>query len=154
MKKATRVALIGAGGLVLASAIGITPALLDSGSGPGASQAPAPGHGSAPTSAGPLAAGKTWSETADNRRGIATYSNTSGTTSGKPPIPYSTTVDVSCYAPNNSGMGSINDFYLIADGQWEGDYAPANTFANGDPLGVPGGADIDPHVPPCPKGSA
>lgn len=108
-----------------------------------------------PTSPGPsalpTATGRVWREQADNHNGSALYTDVSGTQAdGGAHIPYGDWVDVSCYAPNGTGMSSINYLYLIADGKYAGLYTPANTFANGDPFGVPGGShDIDPNVPPC-----
>jgi hypothetical protein len=66
-------------------------------------------------------------------------------TSGPESIPFGTWVQVKCWAPNNSGMESINVFYLVETSPWKGGYAPANTFLNGDTSG-----DLDPKVPECP----
>jgi hypothetical protein len=65
-------------------------------------------------------------------------------------IPYDIHVDVKCWVPNESSMSSVNAFYLIETVPWRGDYAPANTFANGDPVGQPGSTAIDAAVPECP----
>ena len=64
-------------------------------------------------------------------------------------IPYDTRVLVKCWTQNQSSMSSINAFYLIETSPWTGDYAPADTFANGDPLGTDGSTAIDPAVPQC-----
>lgn len=66
-------------------------------------------------------------------------------------IPFGQDVQVKCWAQNESGIASINEFYRIVTAPWTGDYAPANTFTNGGPLGAAGSADIDPAVPECRK---
>jgi class 3 adenylate cyclase len=89
-------------------------------------------------------------ETADNRLGIQTFADNLGTPSGKPVLPFAAQVQVDCYSPNNSGMASINAFYhIVGPTPWQNTYAPANTFANGDPLGVAGSTQIDTAVPRC-----
>lgn len=126
-------------------------------SGSGASQ----GSGPSTTpiaSATPIASGAALAvssvhrEQADNRSGTPLFSDIVGTQAdGGGRIPFGTWVDVSCYAPNGTGDASINALYYITDGAYKGLYAPANTFANGDPVGVSGGThDIDATVPPCP----
>ncbi|SED31314.1 hypothetical protein SAMN04489727_7362 [Amycolatopsis tolypomycina] len=90
-----------------------------------------------------------WTEVAANRRGVPTFADTSGAAASAGSIPYGTAVEVSCVAPNISGMSSVNAFYRIETAPWQGLYAPANTFANGDPLGSSGTHDIDPAVPKC-----
>lgn len=92
---------------------------------------------------------RTYAEIADNHRGIPVFANDQGAASNAPSIPFGTPVQVLCWAPNDSGMSSINSFYLIADGTWAGTYASANTFANGDSLGGAGSTAIDPAVPKC-----
>jgi hypothetical protein len=54
---------------------------------------------------------------------------------------------VECWAPNESGVGSINVFYLVETAPWAGEYAPANTFLNAN---APGDGALDPDVPKCP----
>ncbi|MFD4738447.1 hypothetical protein ACFWNQ_13915 [Streptomyces virginiae] len=130
---------------------------------PSSSQ-PAGGDATTPTasgSSGPAATGsgladpvppggRTVQETAANRNGTPVFADARGATAAKERIPYATTVPVSCWTENASGMASVNAFYLIADGPWKGLFAPANTFANGDPLGTQGGShDIDPKVAKC-----
>lgn len=99
---------------------------------------------------GSAVTGGRYPETAGNRRGVQTFADTTGRTSGRGAIPYLTTVEVVCIAPNRSDMTSINAFYLISGGTWDRTYAPANTFLNGDPPGVAGTHHVDPAVPPCP----
>ncbi len=65
-------------------------------------------------------------------------------TSGPVAIPFETHVLVKCWARNESGMGSINAFYLVETSPWAGEYAPANTFLNADTTG-----SLDPDVPQC-----
>jgi hypothetical protein len=88
-------------------------------------------------------------EIADNRNGVPVFGSPDGSTTNAPEIPFATRVKVACYTPNESGMASINDFYLIKSAPWKNAYAPADTFANGDPLGQPGSTNIDPAVPLC-----
>jgi hypothetical protein len=64
-------------------------------------------------------------------------------------IPFDTYVRVRCWVENQSAMTSVNAFYLIETAPWGGDYASANTFANGDPVGQPGSTTIDPAIPKC-----
>jgi hypothetical protein len=68
----------------------------------------------------------------------------SAVTSGPVAIPFETHVMVKCWARNESGMGSINAFYLVETPPWAGEYAPANTFLNADTTG-----SLDPDVPQC-----
>jgi hypothetical protein len=91
---------------------------------------------------------KLHSEVTYNRLGTDVFSDPTGSavTKGPASIPFGTHVEVSCWAANDSGMTSINAFYLIATHPWQGDYAPANTFLNADTTGT-----LDPHVPPCPS---
>jgi hypothetical protein len=86
-----------------------------------------------------------WEETY-NHLGTDVFSNNYGdaVVSGAGSMPFGTWVQVRCWAPNDSGMGSINVFYLIETSPWKGDYAPANTFLNADTSG-----DLDPKVPEC-----
>lgn len=91
-------------------------------------------------------------ELADNRQGIPVYSTLAGLAvqPGRPSrIPFGTSVKVSCVAPNGTGFTSVNKLYKISGGTWDGDYAPANAFANGVALGATGGADVDAKLEPC-----
>lgn len=97
----------------------------------------------------PSAASHRHPEIAGNHKGVRTFADPDGTVSTVGAIPFGTTVDVSCVAPNQSGMGSINAFYRVETEPWRGTYAPANTFTNGDELGTAGTHDLDPAVPPC-----
>ncbi len=101
--------------------------------------------------------GRLYVETADNHRGTDLFSSPKGgaVPNGVPgEIQYGTEVLVKCFAPNESGMSSINDFYLIMGGVngrlkgIRGTYAPANTFANGGPMGN-NPYTIDQRVPQC-----
>jgi hypothetical protein len=92
-----------------------------------------------------------WPEQAVIKDGAPLFSNTRGAQAdGGARIPYGDWVDVSCFAPGSTGTASRNVLYLIADGRWSGDYAPASTFTNGDPLDVPNSYhDVDSRVPSC-----
>jgi hypothetical protein len=105
----------------------------------------------ATSASGPRAAtAKTFTEIADNRNGVPVFGSPDGSATDAPEIPFATRVQVACYTPNESGMPSINAFYLIkSPPPWTDVYAPANTFANGDPVGQPGSTNIDPAVPRC-----
>jgi hypothetical protein len=89
-------------------------------------------------------------EVADHVGGIPVFASPDGTPATAGAIPIGTSVQVQCYADNESGMPSVNYFYLIQTPPWKGDYASANAFANGATIGVTTGADpIDPSVPAC-----
>lgn len=68
-------------------------------------------------------------------------------TSDVPPIPFNQRVEVSCEAPNDSGMTSINAFYKIGSGPWKGIYGSANKFTNGGPQEDP----ADPEITAVPR---
>jgi hypothetical protein len=148
------VALIGAGALVAAAAIGAATTLWSSGHStaapltaqttPPGSSATNPGDPTTPSSSAP--SGKLYSEETYNRRGTDVFSDPMGdaVTSGPVSIPFETHVLVKCWARNESGMGSINAFYLVETSPWAGEYAPANTFLNADTTG-----SLDPDVPQC-----
>ncbi|MDX8149518.1 hypothetical protein SK854_45865 [Lentzea sp. BCCO 10_0061] len=92
----------------------------------------------------------TFKEVGGNRLGVQTFISTRGhVADNKPLIYFGDEVQVRCWAANKSGMPSINRFYLITGGIWDGLYAPANTFLNGAPPEDPGSTQIDPAVPPC-----
>lgn len=94
----------------------------------------------------------TYTETVDNVNGAAVFRNPSGadiTVPGSTRIPYRTQVQVQCWALNESDLLSVNAFYLIQTKPWTGTWAPANTFANGDPVGKAGTTAIDPQIPRC-----
>jgi hypothetical protein len=89
-------------------------------------------------------------EITDNEQGTPVFSNPGGAAVAQNGIiPFNRRVLVKCWTPNESTMSSVNAFYLIETPPWSGDYAPANTFANGDPVGQPGSTTIDPAVPEC-----
>lgn len=95
-------------------------------------------------------AGKTFTEIADVRAGLPVFADNKGTPAGVRSIPIGRHVQVLCKAKNYSGESSINFFYLIETPPWRGDYASANSFANGAPVGVTTQADpVDPRVPNC-----
>lgn len=117
----------------------------------------------APSTTGPSAAsaspasvtgGSSHTEVTDNQLGTPVFGQPNG---AAPPndvpqsIPYNTAVQVACYVPNNAGnFSSINDYYKIVGGTWNGLWAPANTFANGEPVG-PNQPEVslDKNVPMC-----
>jgi hypothetical protein len=169
MRTPVKAALIGAGGVIVAAAI--TSAATSFGSQPGGSptDTPAPSSGatvsatispsaSPSASASPAATprastsgrsqAKLYWELTDNHLGTDVFSDPMGdaVTAGQEFIPYHTNVQVKCWAPNESGMGSINVFYLVETPPWAGEYAPANTFLNADTSG-----SLDPDVPECPQ---
>lgn len=103
-----------------------------------------------PTTPATAQANALFSETTDNHAGTRVYSDPEGdSVQSNGLIPFDTVVQVKCWAKNLSSMGSVNAFYLIETTPWTGDYAPAGTFANGDPIGKPGGTEIDPAVTQC-----
>jgi hypothetical protein len=81
--------------------------------------------------------------------GVAVYANNFAAASDAPVIPLNQKVEVSCYAPNMSGISSINKFYLITSKPWKGTYASANEFTNNGPLDTASDPSIDPRVRPC-----
>ncbi|MGH3185669.1 MAG: hypothetical protein ACRDPY_00805 [Streptosporangiaceae bacterium] len=107
-----------------------------------------PSSGSAEQSGAPnRSTDKLYTEVTDNHLGTDVFKDPMGdaVTSAPISIPYGTQVLVKCWAPNESGMGSINVFYLIETRPWAGEYAPANTFLNADTTGA-----LDPDVHECP----
>jgi hypothetical protein len=96
--------------------------------------------------------GGSTSEYADWRGGVRVYADDRGGASNAPPIRFDQRVEVSCAAPNDSGMASINKFYKIGSGLWKGTYASANEFTNGGPRGEASDPEIDRRVPGCPAG--
>lgn len=89
-------------------------------------------------------------EWTDNRLGTPVFRDPLGdAVNGQESIPFDTKVMVKCWADNQSGMGSVNAFYLVETAPWTNEYAPANTFANGDPIGGQGSTAIDSAVPHC-----
>lgn len=92
-----------------------------------------------------------YTEVADNRLGTDVFTDPEGEVPTRAPaqIPFGETVEVACWAPNESGMGSINAFYLVKTAPWIGEWAPANTFLNANASGA---SEIDPDVPKCESG--
>jgi hypothetical protein len=148
------VALIGAVGAICAATITAPhpsdPPSLDPSSSSGAGSASAAASASStvadPTSSPRLSQGKLHWEMTDNRLGTDVFRDPMGDVvmSGPVSIPYHTWILVKCWAPNDSGMGSINVFYLVETPPWAGEYAPANTFLNADTTGA-----LDPNVRQC-----
>lgn len=96
------------------------------------------------------ASGATVAEYANWRPGVNIYANNRAATSNVRVIPFQQAVQVSCVAPNDSGIESINAFYLIVTEPWKGTYASANEFSNGGPVGSSTVPAIDPRVHVCP----
>lgn len=146
---------LGAGILMLSGcAVGNGGSSEGVGNNPGAEASTGVGVGASP-SAGPKL--RIVEELADNRNGVPVFSDNAGSAfeNGKPDrIAYGVGVLVDCYAPNRSGMGSINAFYHVAEsgGQWDGGFIPANTMDNGAGLG-PNAVTLDPRVQQCPPGT-
>jgi hypothetical protein len=89
-------------------------------------------------------------EYADNRDGSPVYAGPSGEPAEGPGvIPYGTKVEVSCYAPDRSGMDSVNGFYRISGGPWDGDYVVADTMTNGGKVGDRSSPARDERVHEC-----
>jgi hypothetical protein len=152
------VALISAAGLIVAAAV---TAAANLGSSPGDTPTTHPDSGASASSSAPASptvtvsepapstsqpASKFHNEETDNHRGTSVFLDPMGDapTSGPADIPFGTQVAVKCWARNESGMGSINAFYLVETPPWAGEYAPANTFLNADTTGT-----LDPLVPRC-----
>lgn len=100
--------------------------------------------------ASPTSHMQTYTEHADNHLGVPVFADPAGAALKHEParIGYGTAVQVACFALNRSGMSSINGFYEIVGGTWNGDFAPANTFDNNAGMG-PNPVDRDPRVPNC-----
>jgi hypothetical protein len=143
-------------GAVITAGIKRLPGLLDSNSG-SSSTVGQEGGGSGGDSTGTNGGGgepeasTTVVEYADNTLGSPVFADPKGTTvEGSDVIPYRTEVEVSCFAPNESGgMPSVNGFYLIASGPWKGDYVVADTMTNGGAIGDRTSPSRDKRVPPC-----
>jgi hypothetical protein len=138
--------------------VGVVFTVLNTGN-PSSSQPPTPGGTAQPTQhAGPTSSasvalqshGGSTAEYADWRGGVQVYADNQGTASNMSPIPFDQRVEVSCAAPNDSAMTSINKFYKIGSGPWKGTYASANEFTNGGPRGGAGDPETDRRVPACP----
>ena len=156
-------AWIGAAAVVVAAVIGATVNLWGTQSGGSPKQSSTPPVSSTGSVTSPAASdsettvaspavhpnssGKLYTEETYNHLGTDVFSDPAGAavSSGPGSIPFGTNVQVKCYAPNESTMTSINDFYLVETSPWKGEYAPANTFLNADTTG-----SLDPKVPKCP----
>lgn len=89
-------------------------------------------------------------ERAGVRAGIAVYSDVRGTGADVRSIPFGQRVTVVCVAPNESGISTINAFYLISTPPWRGRFASANQFLNGTRLGETTNAgQLNPDVQKC-----
>ena len=148
-----RVALISAAGVILAAAIAAAATLGNSPSAPTprviSSRIPAfhvASTSASPSTSSSSAPGKLYREETYNHLGTHVFGNPMGAAvSGPQSIKFGTYVLVKCWAPNESGMSSINVFYLVETPPWTAEYAPANTFLNADTTG-----SLDPDVPECP----
>jgi len=106
-----------------------------------------PGHSPADPSPRPATL---YPEITDNENGTPVFGSAQGrAVTHDESIPFDRRVLVKCWAPNESAMTSVNAFYLVETAPWSGDYAPADTFADGDPVGQSGSTTIDPAVPEC-----
>jgi hypothetical protein len=136
---------------VIAAAVIIATAGIDGQPKPSALQSSptSPGTAASQATRPPNETGnKLYIEVTGNHLGTALFSDQMGdaVTKGPTSIPYGTRVHVKCWAPNESGIASINVFYLVETPPWAGDYAPANAFLNPDLTGP-----LDPQVPECPS---
>jgi hypothetical protein len=93
-------------------------------------------------------------EYADNLNGSPVFAGPEGAVVEEGPevIPYETKVEVICYAKDESGMASVNGYYLIGAGEWKGDYVVADTMTNGGPIGNRTTPGRDPRVKTCETG--
>jgi hypothetical protein len=141
-----------AGAIVLGS-LGLAAALIAKSSGSTAPPGSPPTSPSSPARvsahSSPVLSAGTVIEYGDWRPGIVVYANTGAASTDLPVIPFNQGVVIVCVAPNESGITTINKFYLIGSGKWKGTYASANEFTNGGPKGDPADPNIDPAVPPC-----
>lgn len=106
--------------------------------------------GSAGSSGSARRSGARVTEYADWGGGVQVYADNRGTASDVDAIPFDQAIEVSCVTPNDSGIRSINAFYLIGSGPWKGTYASANEFTNGGPRETASDPSIDRRVPSCP----
>jgi hypothetical protein len=120
-------ALIGAVAVVIAALITSAPGFFRALGGSPNPRTPAP------------AAGTLHKEEAYSHRGTEVFRNPMGSAivGGPVSIPFGTQVLVKCWAPNESGLTSVDAFYLVETSPWAGEYAPANTFLNVDTSGAP-----------------
>jgi hypothetical protein len=98
--------------------------------------------------------GKTFTETVASGSGAVPFTDPFRVDEKGPLVPFLQPVQVPCkvYSPVMSSIGPQAYWYRIASPPWNNHYyAPANSFANGDPPHGPyTGKDIDPAVPDCP----
>jgi hypothetical protein len=93
--------------------------------------------------------GATFTVYGDWAPGVQVYANNQAAASNAPTIRLNQAVHVTCVAPNDSGIPSINAFYRIVSGPWSGTYASCNEFTNGGPLDSASDPAIDPRIPHC-----
>lgn len=102
----------------------------------------------------PAHAGKTYLETVASGKGAATYTDPYSVDTTGLRVEFLHQVQVSCkvYSPVMPSVGPQGYWYRIASPPWNNHYyAPANSFANGDPPHGPyTDKDIDESVPDCP----
>ena len=147
-------ALIGAFAVIVAALITSAPGLFRALVGSPAPIALAPAAGTATPATSPAlssptksaAAGTLHKEETYHYPGTEVFRTPAGAAivGGPASIPFGTQVWVKCWAPNESGMSSVNAFYLVETSPWAGEYAPANTFLNADTSRA-----LDPKIPRC-----
>jgi hypothetical protein len=150
------VVLVGIGVLGVASAYALAnwpgngaPGLDSPGPTPPARQTWGP-TASSPTSPGPDVSGSTTTQLTDNGVGTPLFVDTAGTPSAHKRIPVGTEVRVSCKVRNTvAGMSSVLYWYRIESEEWRGQYAPSDTFANGDVPRTGGSTRVAANVPDC-----
>ncbi|MET7708922.1 toll/interleukin-1 receptor domain-containing protein [Micromonospora sp. NPDC005413] len=102
------------------------------------------------TSSGPDVSGSTTIQLTDNGLGTPLYVDTAGTPSAHARIPVGTEVRISCKVRNTvAGMSSVMYWYRIESEEWRGQYAPSDTFANGDTPRTGGTTRVAENVPDC-----
>jgi hypothetical protein len=138
---------------VIAAAItgGVSVAIALSGGTSQAQRPPEDGTSRSSSSGSARGASAGVTEYADWGGGVQVYADNRGTASDLDAIPFDQAIEASCVAPNNSGIRSINAFYLIGSGPWKGTYASANEFTNGGPRETASDPSIDRRVPSCPS---
>lgn len=110
-------------------------------------------RGPAPTVT-PTTQRRTYPEIADNENGIPVFSTPDGKVASVKGIPFRRVVQVLCWTSNISGAASVNAwYYVVGPKPWRRVFASANTFANGDPVGITTNVhQIDSKVPKCRQG--
>jgi hypothetical protein len=119
----------------------------------GQSGQPTPASTVTPTpTSPPVVAGKTYSEQ-EGGFGAPTFTDPHNPSVSGPKIPAFQRVEVTCkvLAPTIPSVSPDGYWYRIAGGQWDGKYAAANTFQNGDSIGGAAQHNTDFNVPDCPS---